>query len=50
MGDIFMNTPINWTNPTNLILSAYEISPPLQASNTGGASIVLQTDNTGTAL
>jgi filamentous hemagglutinin family protein len=48
-GDIFVNTAINWSTATTLTLSAYRnITSAANISNTGGGSVVLRADNTGT--
>lgn len=48
-GDIFVTTPITWSNANSLTLSAYRnINASASITNTGGASVILRADNTGT--
>lgn len=50
-GDILVNTDISWGNANSLTLSAYRnitFSGASSINNTGGASVVLQADNSGT--
>jgi filamentous hemagglutinin family protein len=48
-GDIIINTDINWSSNTKLTLSAFRrITSNADIINTGGGSVVLQSDNTGT--
>lgn len=50
-GDIFVNTPINWATSSNLTLSAFNnVVLNADITNTGGASVKLIADNTGTVL
>lgn len=51
LGDIIVNTSINWTSANSLTLSAYHditVSLANSITNTGGGSLVLRADNTGT--